>query len=172
MRKYFLYLMFYSVGGFILERIINVIALGEWYDNSVLIGPYQPLYGAGILMAIIIYDLFLNRFENKILKLTLLLIVSIITTGISEAVTGYSYEFLYGVGLWDYGQTFTCKLEYVCVLPTSIFGIFSFLVIVFIHPFVKGFINGIPKLFRKWLFRLVFLILIIDIFITFTFRLS
>ena len=171
MRKYFLYLMFYSIAGFFLERIINLIAFGGWVDNSVLIGPYQPLYGVGILLAIIIYDLFLKRFENKFVMYGLLLIVSIITTGMSEAIMGYGYEFLYGIGLWDYGATFTCKLDYVCVLPTSMFGFFSFLVIVFVHPFVRGFLNKIPKLFKRWLFRITLLIFIVDIVITFTIRL-
>ena len=171
MRKYFLYLIFYSIGGFILERIINLIAFGRWVDNSVLIGPYQPLYGAGILMAIIIYDLYLVRINNKLLKYILLLLVSIVTTGISEAVTGYGYEFLYGSGLWDYGATFTCKLEYICVLPTSMFGVLSFLVVVFIHPSVRKIYKSIPKLFKKWIFRLIFVTVFIDIIITFTFRL-
>ena len=172
MRKYFIYLMIYSVGGFILERILNVIFLGYYYDNSVLVGPYQPLYGAGILMAVIVYDVFLRGMNNKLLKYGLLLVVSIITTGMSEAVTGYGYEFLYGSSLWDYGQTFTCNLQYVCVLPTSLFGVISFLVIVFLHPFIRGFVNAIPRFGRRWLFRILLLIVIIDVIYTFGFRLA
>lgn len=169
MRKYFLYLIFYSVGGFILERIINVIFLGYYYDNSVLIGPWQPLYGGGILMAIIVYDLFLQRLPNKFLKYGLLLVVSIITTGLSEAITGYSYEALYNIALWDYGDTFVCELQYVCVLPTSLFGVISFFVIVFLHPVIKKLVNAIPRFMRRWIFRIILFIFILDIIITFFF---
>ena len=171
MRKYFIYLMIYSFFGFILERILNVIFLGYYYDNSVLIGPYQPLYGVGILMAIIVYDLFLNRFDNKIIRYGLLLIVSIITTGLSEFLTGEGYELITNTQLWDYNQTFTCAYPYVCVIPTSLFGFFSFLAIVFVHPFVKLFIKNTPRLFIKWTFRLVLFVFVIDILYTFIFRL-
>lgn len=172
MRKYFLYLIIYSIGGFILERIINLIALGYWYDNSILVGPWQPLYGMGILMAIIIYDIFLKHFEKKWIRYSLLLIVSILTTGISEAVTGFGYEFLYEVRLWDYGLFFTCSVPYVCAIPTSLFGVFSFLVIVLVHPFIRKIINTFPGFIRRWLFRIAMLLFVIDIVYTFGFRLA
>jgi len=167
MRKYFIYLVFYSVGGFILERYINLFFLGSFYDNSVLVGPYQPLYGAGILMAIIVYDFFLKGIPNKALKYSLLLIVSIITTGISEAVTGYSMDALYDIQLWTYSDYFPLSGQYVGWIPTSLFGLLSFLVIVFIHPFVRKAVNLIPGILRRWVFRVLVLILVIDIFYTF-----
>ena len=111
MKKYFIYLLIYSIGGYILERIINLIAFGEWVENRVLIGPYQPLYGMGILMAILIYDFVLEKkILNKKLRVFALLITAIITTGISEAVTGFGYEFLYNSSLWDYNLFFSCNL--------------------------------------------------------------
>lgn len=171
MRKYFIYLMIYSVGGFILERFINLFYLGSFYDNSVLVGPYQPLYGAGILMAIIIYDFFLKRTDNKFLKYFLLLITAIITTGISEAVTGYGMEFFYDTSLWNYQNYFPYSLEYVGWIPTSLFGVLSFLVIIFIHPFVRTFINTMPGMIRRNVFRVLLLVFTLDIVYTFIFRL-
>ena len=171
MRKYFIYLVIYSIGGFILERIINVIALGYWWDNSVMFGPWQPLYGAGILMAIIIYDFFLKGIDNKLLKYGLLLIVSILTTGLSEAVNGYGYEFFTGVTLWDYNLFFTCSIPYVCLIPSSLFGFLSFLVIIFIHPFIRKLINTIPRFGFIWLFRITFIVFMVDAVFTFFIRL-
>lgn len=171
MRKYFIYLMFYSVGGFILERFINLFFLGSFYDNSVLIGPYQPLYGAGILMAIIVYDFFLKHIPNNIVKYLSLLIVAIITTGISEAVTGYGMAHFYNMQLWDYRDYFPISLQYVGIIPTSLFGVLSFLVIVFIHPFVKRFLNLMPGVIRRNMFRILLFVFIIDIVYTMFFRL-
>ena len=163
MKRFFIYLFFYSVGGFILERIINVIALGYYYDNSVLIGPYQPLYGAGVVMAIIVYEQFIStsRFSNQI-KLLLLLITAIITTGISEAVTGYGYEFLTGKMLWDYRLFFPCQIPYVCIIPTTLFGIGSFLVIIYLHPLFKRYLDKTPN----FVTYILFMIFITDIIIT------
>jgi len=164
LKKYFQYLMIYSILGFFLERIINIIFLGEYFDNSVLYGPYQPLYGSGILMAILFYDFVLNRkVLNKHLKNVLLLITAIAATAIAESVTGYGYEFLYDVVLWDYSEFFLCKLNYVCFIPTTIFGFGSFLVIKYIHPIFKNFVEIIPN----YVTYLVFLIFIVDIFYTF-----
>ena len=166
MKKYFYYLIIYSIGGFILERLINLIAYGTYYDNSVLIGPYQPLYGSGIVMAILLYDFVIDKkIKNVLMKSVVLMITAIITTGISEAVTGYGYEFLYGVKLWDYGQFLPCRLNYICYIPTSLFGIGSFLVIKYIHPFIKDYVKMIPK----YIFYIVLFIFSLDIIITFFF---
>ena len=76
MKKYFIYLLVYSFGGYVLERIINLIAFGKWVENRVLIGPYQPLYGAGIVLAILVYDLVIVKYvDNKNARMLLLFIL-------------------------------------------------------------------------------------------------
>lgn len=166
MKKYFIYLLIYSIGGYILERIINLIAFGTWVENRVLIGLYQPLYGAGIVMAIIFYDLVLKRkITNTRLRVFLLLITAIITTGISEAVAGFGYKYLYDISLWDYNLYFTCNLKYVCLIPTSLFGFGSFLTIYFLHPYVKI----VEKVIPNRVAIILFVLFIIDIFVTFAF---
>ena len=166
MKKYFLYLIIYSVGGFILERIINLIAYGGYYDNSVLIGPYQPLYGSGVVLAIIVYDFFISKkIRNKLLGNVVLLITAIITTGLAEAVTGYGFEYLYGVILWNYGQFLPCQLYYVCIYPTTLFGVGSYLVIKYIHPIVKDYVKMIPD----YIFYVILFIFSLDIVVTFFF---
>mgnify|MGYP000867137730 CR=1 FL=1 len=172
MRKYFIYFMIYSFLGFVLERIINLIFLGEYWDNSVMVGPYQPLYGVGIILAVILYDLFISKLEHPLLKYSLLIVVAIITTAFSEFIHGEGFEFFQGYNLWNYNDTFTCNYPYVCVLPTSLFGILSDLSIIFIHPIIKKLIDNMPKLFLKWLFLLSLLIFIIDGIYTFLFTLT
>lgn len=166
MKKYFMFLLIYSVGGYVLERIINLIAFGTWVENRVLIGLYQPLYGAGILMAIIYYDFVLKKkIENRRFRIFLLMITTIITTGISEAVTGFGYEFLYGTSLWNYDLFFTCNLKYVCIIPTSLFGFGSFLIIYFLHSYVEILEKMVPNKIAIGLFFLF----VIDIIVTFGF---
>ena len=163
--------MIYSVGGFILERFINLFFLGSFYDNSVLVGPYQPLYGTGILMAIIVYDFFVKYIPNNLLKYSALLVVAIITTGISEAVTGYGMDYFYNLQLWDYRDFFPVSYQYVGIIPTSLFGLLSFLVIVFLHPFVRNGVNIMPGIIRRNVFRVLFVVFIMDVVYTMFFRL-
>lgn len=170
MKKYFIYLMIYSFLGFLLERIINLIALQEYYDNSVLVGPYQPLYGVGILLALIFYDLYLKDMSRKFPKYLSIIIISIFTTAFSEWIHGEGFEYFQGYALWDYGLTFPmCEYPYVCVLPTTLFGVLSGLTIIFIHPFIEKMINGIPSRFFKWIFRVLLFIFVIDVVYTFFF---
>ncbi len=146
MKRYLLYLIIYSILGFVLERVINLIAYGFPYDNSVMVGPWQPLYGSGIVLAIILYDWVIKRFiPTHLLRLITLLIIAIITTALSEAITGYGYELLTGRILWNYNQFFTCQSPYVCFVPTTLFGIGSFLTILFIHPFINLGVKMIPN---------------------------
>lgn len=146
MKKYFLYLIIYSIGGFMLEIIINIIAYKEYVDNSLLIGPYQPLYGSGVVLAIIIYDFFISKkIKNKVAVNVLLVITAITTTAIAEIVTGYGYDYFYGGILWDYGEFLPCNFYYVCWLPTSLFGILSYFVIKYLHPMIESYIKVLPK---------------------------
>lgn len=164
MKKYFIYLIIYSVGGFVLERIINLIAYGGWYDNSILIGPYQPLYGSGVVVAIIVYDYIIKKkIDNKTMRNITLLLTAIITTGISEAVTGYGFEFLYGVVLWNYGEFLPCSLNYICYIPTTLFGIGSYFIIVYIHPKIEKY----TKLLPTYVFYILLTIFTLDFIITF-----
>lgn len=165
MKKYFDYLLIYSIGGFILERIINVLFYGVYYDNSVLIGPYQPLYGSGILLAILVKDFVIDRhLTNHFVKLFLLLIVTIFTTALVESITGYGFDFLFNEMLWDYREFFTCTSPYVCFIPTSIFGILSFLAIKYLHPIIES----IEVIIPKYVSLLLFIIFILDIIYTFS----
>ncbi|MEC9484894.1 MAG: putative ABC transporter permease [Candidatus Izemoplasma sp.] len=148
MFQYLYYLIVYSILGFLLERIINFIAYGFPYDNSVMIGPWQPLYGLGIVLAIIIYHVIIKKvIPTHFLRLTLLLVIAIMTTALSEAVTGYGYEALTNLTLWNYNAFFTCQSPYVCFVPTSLFGLGSFLTILFIHPYISMSYKVVPKRF-------------------------
>ena len=170
MRRYFVYFMIYSFLGFVLERIINLIALQEWWDNSVLVGPYQPLYGFGVLLALLFYDFYLKNIPSKLTRYLSLGVIAIITTAFSEFIHGEGYEYFQGSALWDYGQTFDmCQYPYVCTIPTVMFGIISALTIIFIHPFIEKLVTNIPKRFFKWIFYGLLFIYLVDVVYTFIF---
>lgn len=164
MKRYFMYLLFYSIGGFVLERIINLVFLGYWWDNSVLYGPYQPLYGNGVVLLVLFAEYVYPKIKgHKALRLSIYVVAAIVFTALSEASTGYFFEWLTGIHLWNYGQTFPCQLEYVCWLPTSLFGILSFFVVYYLHPIFKKWLDQTPH----YLAFMFFLIFIIDIIWTF-----
>jgi uncharacterized membrane protein len=146
--KFMMSLIIYSVLGFLLERLINLIFLGGFYDNSVLVGPYQPMYGFGVVFTLVFYEYFKARLHkiSPFLRFLLLWGVATLFTGVSEYISGTLYEAFYGAILWDYGQTFSvCTNPYVCFLPTSIFGLLALFTVVYIDPFIQMFQTRIPK---------------------------
>ena len=163
MKKYLTYFFFYSIGGWALERLINVIFLGYWLDNGVLFGPYQGLYGVPVVLTIIVYDHYLLKLKNKYILELSFVAVAIIFTYASEGLTGIGYELLTGSQLWDYGQTFVCKYPYICLLPSTLFGFVSYLIIRFLHPIFKRLLDGIKSIYLYILSA----IYLFDVIITF-----
>ncbi len=162
--KILFYLIVYSVLGFVLERIINLVAWGIWYDNSVLIGPYQPMYGLGIVFTLQVW-LFLKRFKVSLaLKYSLLIVSAIMITSVTEYVSGSLYEYFYNDVLWDYRLTFTfCQGPYTCWFPTMLFGFLATFTVLYVHPMLDSFMLVIPK----WVKYIIVLVFLLDVIYTY-----
>ncbi|MFP4286163.1 MAG: putative ABC transporter permease [Candidatus Izemoplasmataceae bacterium] len=164
--KFMMSLLIYSFFGFLLERVINLIFLGSFYDNSVLVGPYQPMYGLGVVLTLVFYKHFKHIFStlHPLVSFLLFWVIATLFTGLSEFASGSLYEAFYGDRLWDYQSTFTiCNQPYVCFLPTSIFGLLALFTVIYIDPFVQRFQAKIPKTLTV----ILILIFIIDYIYTY-----
>lgn len=148
--KLLFFLIVYSFLGFVLERIINIIYFGTWVDNSVLYGPYQPMYGLGVILTLIFYQGLIKRINIRFpLKAVSIIIVAIVFTGLSEYLSGTLYEKAYDSQLWDYQASFSlCNQPYVCIIPTGLFGILSAMTVIYIHPIIEMISRAIPKLIK------------------------
>ena len=97
---------------------------------------------SGLELSILFAEFIYPRIkQNKYVKEGFFILAAILFTAISEASTGYLFEWITGHHLWDYGDTFPCRLDYVCVLPTSLFGVLSYLVVKFFHPLLKRWVD-------------------------------
>lgn len=164
MRHYALYVVVYGVLGFFLERLINLVVLGSWLDNSLLFGPYQLMYGIGVTLSVIAYGGLKHIFKHKVIFYALFFLVAILITGLVEHTVGTLHRQLYSIVLWDYRMTFTlCTRPFTCFIPTGLFGILAGLTVVFVHGSIKSLVNKIPA-------PAAFLVLVgvgIDIIITY-----
>jgi uncharacterized membrane protein len=157
MKRYITYLVFYSIGGYLLERIINLLVLSHWLDNRVFLGFYQPMYGLGVLFCIFL----LEQSAGKI-KVFWFFIISIVITAFVETVSWWSYYILTGNFLWNYKDAFPCLLPYTCFIPTTLFSILNLLVVYHIHPIVKTYLDKLHPAF----FYPTFSFIIFDLFWT------
>ena len=145
MRPFF-YLIVYGFLGFVIERIINVVVLGYYYDNSVLYLPIQPMYGVGVVLTLYAYKKLKTMSLGHMGLFVIMIVIAILSTMLSEHVSGTLYYQLYGRHLWDYRHTFeTCSRPYTCIIPSSLFGILSLLTVVYIHPLIAYYLDRTPR---------------------------
>lgn len=162
--RWILYIIFYGFLGFLLERILNCTLIG-CYDNSVLYGPIQPMYGIGVTVAIFVHEQ-LKRFRAPTwLHGITLVTAAVLATWASEITSGTLYEHFYGVRLWDYRDTFTvwCNQPYSCIIPTTLFGFLAAFTAVTVHRFVAPLLQVLPK----WLSWSIIGLFFIDVILTY-----
>ncbi len=152
--------LLYGVLGFLLERGINLVAYGLWFDNSVLFGPVQPMYAVGMMGAVWASE----HIKTGRFRVVRMFLVAYAFTASSEWLSGMGYRYLTGRNLWDYRSTFAlCQGPYTCWLPTSIFAGLALSFAFFMAPRLARLEKRVP-LVLKTLFVVLF---IIDIFVTY-----
>ena len=140
------YIVVYSFLGWALERIINVVYYAEWYDNRVLHLWFQPMYGLGVVFTLIAYEKLQKYRIKKRTVFALTALIAILFTAMFEALSGYGYLYLFGEELWNYKEAFPfCQNPYVCIVPSSLFGLFSAYTVIYLHPNIEMWLAYIPK---------------------------
>ncbi|TVP94400.1 MAG: hypothetical protein EA374_06860 [Acholeplasmatales bacterium] len=144
--RWILYIIFYGFLGFLLERILNCTLIG-CYDNSVLTGPVQPMYGIGVTVSIFVHEQLKKQRTRRFLHAFILIVAAVLATWSSEMISGTMYERLYHIQLWDYRDTFTlwCNHPYSCLIPTTLFGLLAAFTAVTVHRFVAIGVTVLPK---------------------------
>ncbi len=149
MMKTMFYLVVYGFLGYLLERIINLAVLGIWYDNRVLFGPVQPMYGLGVVMTIGLWSWLKKRPWPPSVNVVFLCLGAIVATMIVEHVSGTLHEHFYHHVLWDYRHTFpACRQPYTCWVPSGMFGLLAAFTAVAVHPHIVTFSRLIPRPIR------------------------
>ena len=152
--------LLYGVIGFLLERVINLVAFGTWFDNSVLFGPVQPMYAVGMMGAVWAHQRLPKTSWGVGGRLGL---VYLFTAG-SEWVSGTAYFWLTGRNLWDYRNTFSfCQGPYTCFVPTAIFAGLALVFAMVVAPLLKPLEKRFPVILKTLLVGLF----ILDILLTY-----
>ena len=155
----------YSVFGFILESTIYKI-LDSNRHSGIFYGPITPIYGIGVLIILLLYNLIYKKIKvNNYLKPILLFISSILLLTLIEWIGGHLINMLFNVDLWDYSNKNFNFGKYNCLETSLYWGVLSIVFVYVIKPFLDRFINRIPKL-ATIIFTVCFIIDLIMIFVT------
>jgi len=126
--KYILWLILYSIVGWVYETTLCSIEEKKFVNRGFLNGPYCPIYGFGAILDILL----IGWISNPVA----LFFVGMAVTCTLEYITSWLLEVIFHAKWWDYSyMKFQIKGR-VCLIGAIIFGTFSVVLIKFIHPFM------------------------------------
>ena len=163
MKYYIKSFIIYSIIGYILETSIKYIFTPSMHNGS-LYGPWIPIYGLGTCLIIIIMRLVFNRFKiNRINKIILVFIISMISLTLLEFIGGHLIHFITGKVFWDYSKMKFNIGKYISLEISLVWGIMSLIIIYIIKPIIDKVIKKIPSTITY----LVFIFFLFDLIISF-----
>lgn len=157
---YFIYLILYSIIGWIIESTFVFLSTKKWVDRGFLIGPYLPIYGWGSILMI----LYLTQYKDNIITV---FILGVVVCSILEYITSYVMEKLFKTRWWDYSNKKFNLNGRICGKNCLLFGILGVLLIYIIHPIISKLITNIPLNILNIIALITLIIFIIDNIISF-----
>ena len=155
---WFLWLMIYSIIGWVYESTICSIGHRKLINRGFLNGPYCPIYGTGAVLVLLV----LGRIQNPVL----LFFAGALVTCSLEYLTSWLMEKLFHARWWDYSN-FRFNLQgRVCLLGALIFGLGGVGVVLGSQPYVERVTDMIPLPMLHTLVTVLALITIIDLAVT------
>lgn len=151
----FLYFIVYSCLGWCMETVYCSVLERRLVPRGFLYGPMCPIYGVGVLMMICWFQPLMDR-------PVVFYLVATVCMSAWEYLVGWFLETTTHVKYWDYSMyRFNLKGR-ICLWVCLMWGVLSFVVLYFIHPFVSGRLAQIPAIPRYVLDGVFLGILIAD----------
>lgn len=147
--QYIALFFIYSFAGWLMESVSDTIRKKKFVNRGFLIGPYCPIYGAGVILITIL----LRKYREDILAT---FFMSIIICGVLEYMTSYIMEKIFKARWWDYSNRKFNINGRICLETLIPFGIAGTFITIVINPFLLKYISMVPDLVMH-IFTVVFL---------------
>lgn len=134
---YLFWLFIYSFMGWLYESALCSMTEKKLVNRGFLNGPVCPVYGCGAVIVII----FLSPIKNP----SALFFGGMILTCSIEYITSWLLEKIFHARWWDYSEHRFNINGRVCVLGAVIFGIFSVVLLEWLHPYIQRITFKISK---------------------------
>ena len=132
----------YAAIGWVWESLYVSAKERAWVNRGFLNGPILPIYGFG---AVIILFLTLPVSKNVFL----IFLFGMAGATALEFATGFVMEQIFKVRYWDYSQKHFNLCGYICLYASLGWGVFSVVLVRFVHPFADGIVRSIPMVWLK-----------------------
>ena len=166
--KLFWIFLFGCIFGAYYEQILNLVIHYNYHHEivwqlrrGVIYGPFNPLYGAGIVFIIYI----LGKKKTKPLKTFL---YGALLGGAIEYIVSFLMELVLGVASWDY-STYFLNINGRTTIPYMIFwGFASMILVHWIYPFLSKWIEKIPYKIGQQLLIILVIFMTLDMIVSWT----
>ncbi len=135
--------IFFSLFGHLLESTIYLFLNNNNY-SGIMYGPWTPVYGLGVIIIIIIYNIIKKTKLTKFKKTILIAILSMIFLTLIEYIGGISIEYFFHEKFWSYENLKFHIGPYIALEISLIWGLCSLFYIYLIKPLTDKIIKRIP----------------------------
>ena len=140
--QWVLFFFIYSFIGWVWERCFVSVRKRRWVNRGFMYGPMLPIYGFGAL-AVLISTI---RVRDSI---PLIFLFGMVGATLLEYVTGAVMERLFNVKYWDYSNQKFNLNGYICLTSSLGWGLFSVLLVKFVHVPIEGAVLKIPTIIAE-----------------------
>lgn len=140
--QWVLFFFIYSFIGWVWECCFVSVRKRRWVNRGFMYGPMLPIYGFGAL-AVLISTI---RVRDSI---PLIFLFGMVGATLLEYVTGAVMERLFNVKYWDYSNQKFNLNGYICLTSSLGWGLFSVLLVKFVHVPIGGAVLKIPTIIAE-----------------------
>ncbi len=137
--QWLIFFFIYSFIGWIWESCYVSARKRRWVNRGFLHGPMLPIYGSG---AVVILVSTIGVREHP----WLIFIFGLVAATALEYVTGAAMERMFHVRYWDYSNQKLNVHGYICASSSLCWGVFSVLLVRFVHVPIERVVLGLPLL--------------------------
>lgn len=140
--QWVLFFFIYSFIGWVWKCCFVSVRKRRWVNRGFMYGPMLPIYGFGAL-AVLISTI---RVRDSI---PLIFLFGMVGATLLEYVTGAVMERLFNVKYWDYSNQKFNLNGYICLTSSLGWGLFSVLLVKFVHVPIEGAVLKIPTIIAE-----------------------
>lgn len=140
--QWVLFFFIYSFIGWVWECCFVSVRKRRWVNRGFMYGPMLPIYGFEAL-AVLISTI---RVRDSI---PLIFLFGMVGATLLEYVTGAVMERLFNVKYWDYSNQKFNLNGYICLTSSLGWGLFSVLLVKFVHVPIEGAVLKIPTIIAE-----------------------
>lgn len=144
-----------SFMGWLWECGLHIYFDNELVNRGTLYGPWIPVYGFGGTAMVFL----LNRFKDKVLKLTL---IGMLICAAMEYVTSYILESIFDSMYWDYTNRAFNLDGRICLGGVTAFTLGGMVVIYLVAPVMMYFVRKMPEKKQNMVASVICLIYLAD----------